>query len=290
MKALFGYLLELSLLLSPSASAFGQSLAASSTERHAQITVRISNRVHLPADSLGQIEQVATQILGKAGVQAVWLDCSDILATYERQPDCDRPVGPTDFTLIFVEEIPSWSRRVSHTTLGFALVPDDGSPGDRAFISNHRAHDATEWLNASPETILGLAAAHEIGHLLMGSSTHSFSGLMRAQWDAKDLVRARQGGLRFTNDQVKRVNAGVLARMAQQTHGDGGGLSVKASKKTCSKSTTLPLRSRIWGAPAIRTARLTETDPCLPITTRIPQKKDTVLQVPHGVILSTIRG
>ena len=217
MKALFGHFLKLSLLLSFSASGFGQALAASGTERDPQITVRISNRVHMPADSLAQIEQVATQILRKAGVQAVWLDCSIMVATDQRQPDCDRPVGPTDFTLIFVEEIPSLSPRVSQTTLGFALVPDDGSPGDRAFISNHRAQDATEWLNASPETILGLAAAHEIGHLLMGSSTHSCTGLMRAQWDVKDLVRARQGGLRFTNDQVNQVNAGVVARMAQQT-------------------------------------------------------------------------
>ena len=231
MKARFGHFLKLSLLLSPSASAFGQSLAASSTERHAQITVRISNRVHLPADSLAQIEQVATQILRKAGVQAFWLDCSIMFPTDQRQPDCDRPVGPTDFTLIFVEEIPSLSPRVSHTTLGFALVPDDGGPGDRAFISNHRAHDTAEWLEASPEMILGLSAAHEIGHLLMGSGKHSRSGLMRAQWDAKDLERARQGGLRFTNDEGKQVNAGALARMAQKTTVERG-LSVKASRET----------------------------------------------------------
>jgi hypothetical protein len=217
MKALFGYFLELSLLLSFSASTFGQSLAASGTERDPQITVRISNRVHMPADSLAQIEQVATQILHKAGVQAVWLDCTITVPTDQRQPACDRPVGPTEFTLIFVEVIPFLSPQVSETTLGFALVPSDGDPGDRAYISNHRAHDSAEWLEASPDMILGLSAAHEIGHLLLGSGKHSRSGLMRAQWDAKDLERASQGGLRFTNDEGKQVTAGALARMAQQT-------------------------------------------------------------------------
>jgi hypothetical protein len=149
-------------------------------------------------------------------VQVVWPDCSIIAETGHRQPACDRSLGPTDFVLNFVEKIPYLSPKVSETTLGFALVPDNGGLGDRAYISNHREHDEVEWLGASSETILGLAAAHEIGHLLMGSSTHSYSGLMRAEWDVKDLVRARQGGLRFTNDQVKQVNAGVLARMTQQ--------------------------------------------------------------------------
>jgi putative transposase len=61
-----------------------------------------------------------------------------------------------------------------------------------------------------------IEAAHELGRLLMGLQEHSRSGLMRAQWDAKDLQRAEKGDLRFTDDQIKQITAGVLARVAQQ--------------------------------------------------------------------------
>ena len=64
--------------------------------------------------------------------------------------------------------------------------------------------------------ILGLAAAHEIGHLLMNSRDHSASGLMRAGWDVNDLRRATQGDLRFTDNELKQIHAGALTRMTQQ--------------------------------------------------------------------------
>ena len=38
--------------------------------------------------------------------------------------------------------------------------------------------------------ILGHAAAHEIGHLLLGSNSHSPFGLMRARWSGQDLQNA----------------------------------------------------------------------------------------------------
>src|SRR5512135_3725467 len=99
MKRLFAF----SLLLSSGALAFGQSLPPSNAERNLQITVWVANRVHMPPRSLAQVEQVATQILRRAGVQAAWLDCT-IVAAGHLQPACDHPFRPTDLSLNFVEE------------------------------------------------------------------------------------------------------------------------------------------------------------------------------------------
>ncbi len=45
--------------------------------------------------------------------------------------------------------------------------------------------------------ILGHAAAHEIGHLLLGSNSHSPQGLMRARWSRQDLQNAGIGQSSF---------------------------------------------------------------------------------------------
>jgi hypothetical protein len=212
MKKLFAF----SLVLRFSALAFGQSLPPSNAERKLQITVRVHNNVHMPPDELARAEQVATQILRQAGVRAVWLDCSTTVATGQRQPLCDRTPEPTDLFLDFDEQIQSWSPNLRENSLGFALIPGGGGQGDRAFISSPRVQKTARRFATSSAIILGLAAAHEIGHLLMDSGDHSASGLMRASWDVEDIRRAAQGDLQFTDDQVKKLHAGLFARMTHQ--------------------------------------------------------------------------
>jgi hypothetical protein len=46
--------------------------------------------------------------------------------------------------------------------------------------------------------ILGHAMAHELGHLLLGTNSHSSDGLMRAQWNRGDLAEAARGNLLFS--------------------------------------------------------------------------------------------
>jgi hypothetical protein len=51
---------------------------------------------------------------------------------------------------------------------------------------------------------LAHAMAHEIGHLLLPYG-HSATGLMRADWEGKDLRRAVQGQLKFTPQQAELI-------------------------------------------------------------------------------------
>jgi len=60
--------------------------------------------------------------------------------------------------------------------------------------------------------ILGHAAAHEIGHLLLGSNSHSPFGLMRARWSGQDLQNATVGNFLLTPEQTEAVRARVLSR------------------------------------------------------------------------------
>jgi hypothetical protein len=58
--------------------------------------------------------------------------------------------------------------------------------------------------------VLAHAMAHEIGHLLLPYG-HSATGLMRADWDAKDMRLAVRGRLNFTGEQAELIRTRLLA-------------------------------------------------------------------------------
>jgi hypothetical protein len=63
--------------------------------------------------------------------------------------------------------------------------------------------------------ILGHAVAHEIGHLVLASDTHSLFGIMKADYDRKDLVILGQGNLFFTAEEGQLLRT-ALARDASE--------------------------------------------------------------------------
>jgi hypothetical protein len=65
-------------------------------------------------------------------------------------------------------------------------------------------------------TVLAHAMAHEIGHLLLPYG-HAATGLMRAEWDAKDLRLAVHGRLNFTTQEAELIRARLLSQLASES-------------------------------------------------------------------------
>jgi hypothetical protein len=63
-------------------------------------------------------------------------------------------------------------------------------------------------------TILGHVMVHEIGHLLLGTNSHSASGIMRAQWRNAELLSAGKGALVFAPAQSRRMRQRLAAVVA----------------------------------------------------------------------------
>jgi hypothetical protein len=59
---------------------------------------------------------------------------------------------------------------------------------------------------ASEARILGVVAAHELGHLLLGSDAHSSIGIMRPQLQEKDFSAAEPGATTFSLQQRRRIS------------------------------------------------------------------------------------
>ena len=95
--------------------------------------------------------------------------------------------------------------------------------GRRAYVFYNRVERvARTYLNTSRRRgtndtdnviVLAHAMAHEIGHLLLPYG-HSATGLMRADWDAKDMRLAVQGRLNFTSEQVELIRTRLFALLA----------------------------------------------------------------------------
>jgi hypothetical protein len=59
--------------------------------------------------------------------------------------------------------------------------------------------------------VLGRALAHEIGHFLLRSKSHSPDGLMRARQTGTDLMSPGHRGFALTADEVRRIRANLHA-------------------------------------------------------------------------------
>jgi hypothetical protein len=97
--------------------------------------------------------------------------------------------------------------------LGSALscLPDQA--GCSAEVFYQRVADwARQMENISVYQLLGHAMAHEIGHLLLGANSHSRNGIMRPQWNPRDLAVIARASMYFTPEQCAKIRVAVQAR------------------------------------------------------------------------------
>ncbi len=64
-------------------------------------------------------------------------------------------------------------------------------------------------------TLLGRAIAHEIGHLLLGTSQHPREGLMRARWLQDELRGLRPAHWKFSPREAAQMRHGLAVKAAR---------------------------------------------------------------------------
>jgi hypothetical protein len=99
---------------------------------------------------------------------------------------------------------------VSRNALGFAVAVQGDSVYATVFRNPLLAMSSGgRWSEA---VLLGHAIAHELGHLLLGTSEHLRYGLMAGHWRDTDLDRASFGLLLFSPAEAARMRAEALRR------------------------------------------------------------------------------
>ena len=159
------------------------------------VHVRVYDTGHLTTDTVNRALVTAGRALAPAGVDVHWTRCPfervDTGSNTTAPAACIHPMRAGELAVRFVRVEVS-PRYRGMLPLGDALVNRDSGAGVLGTIYV----DRVEWLAraaaADLASLLGSAIAHELGHLLMGTSTHgAHGGLMRAQWTREEVRRAR---------------------------------------------------------------------------------------------------
>ena len=58
-------------------------------------------------------------------------------------------------------------------------------------------------------SVLGYVLTHEIGHLLLGSNSHSVSGIMSPHWNDEELRRISEGTLLFLSGESSQASGAM---------------------------------------------------------------------------------
>jgi hypothetical protein len=87
--------------------------------------------------------------------------------------------------------------------LGESIVSRDGGTYGTVFL--RAAQDKAAEANVPRLLVLAYAAAHEVGHLLLGNEAHTSRGLMKARWTDDDFEAMAQSRLHFSREQVQEL-------------------------------------------------------------------------------------
>jgi hypothetical protein len=176
------------------------------------ITLRVYNYAHVAPAQLSRAEEEATAILRKAGVETAWVDCPLSGADLKIYPACQERMGAADFALRLRPSART-PKAAQGDTLGSALACLPYQAGCSAEVFCQRVADwAGQVENISVYQLLGHAMAHEIGHLLLGANSHSRNGIMRPQWNPRDLAIIARASMYFTPEQSAKIRVAVQAR------------------------------------------------------------------------------
>lgn len=170
--------------------------------RDYEIKVSVFNDAQISEGKLVGAEKVAGEPFANAGIRIDWMNCGRPTETSEEQAACSEAAFPGHLEVRLRQR----SLNLPESTLGLSFVGEDGF-GCHADVFYAGIPSIEKEVHLSSETILGLAIAHELGHLLLGSKSHSDSGIMRPVWQKPELSATSKGTLGFSDTQALKMKA-----------------------------------------------------------------------------------
>lgn len=201
----------LAAILVLTAAAFGgtENIQNESPLNDRQIEIRIRDYAQANRSVRQYAEHVAGEILQKAGVDTRWIECP------VGSPSTGACASRVSTLVLVVNLLPrSMSDRLHRPggVLGVAIEASDSKFGYIASVFYDEVKERATEHELNFGELLGDAVAHELGHLLLGTNSHSNSGLMSAFWSGNKLRIASQGWLTFTDAEARRINVAMAAR------------------------------------------------------------------------------
>jgi hypothetical protein len=171
------------------------------------VSIRLYNQAQAPVRLLHSSTDAASWLFRAARIRISWEWPSTEAVEDEGTDITGAPFRRRgDRRYVVLRLMPRAPATVSPTALGLA-IPFAHS-GAHILIFYDRVEALTRYANIATYLILGCAMAHEIAHVLLGSSGHSIGGIMEARWTPLSWRRASAGLLAFQPEEIRRIQVG----------------------------------------------------------------------------------
>jgi hypothetical protein len=179
-------------------------------DRSFVVHVLVDDYAAVSAEVLANAEDRAAMIFRQTGGELTWLNRARQMGEPKNQPLSEDTLDQIDYVLRI---LPHSRAKLKESALGEALTCAPSAAACFANVFYNRVQQRTDAEKISLAQVLGHAMAHELGHLLLGSNSHSSSGIMRAAWNAADVERMTKGDLLFTSEQAGIIRGNASIRL-----------------------------------------------------------------------------
>jgi hypothetical protein len=176
------------------------------------VSVWIYDYAGTDRETLHDAKARASKILERADIAVQWVDCPLSAAERDSYPGCKPELHPVRLVVRLRAGMPPDQGARARSAFGFAHVPHSGGPGFLADVYLPGADLLAGGDTRERGSMLGHLIAHELGHLLLGTTRHAASGIMRSPFTSREIERARHGALLFNTEEARRLIASVRSR------------------------------------------------------------------------------
>ena len=192
--------------------AASQAVAAiSAVGEPAGLTIRLYDSAGVGERELRQAAEEAVWIFRKANLSVAWVQCELNVKDLPAGSPCRET--PNSFGVGLLNQAPGF---LSKGALGFALI--SSGPLRHSGVVYPRVAELARSDAKRVQTyqVLAYAIAHEVAHLILGSTAHGPSGILRKEYAPAELQAMSQRRLLFSS----REAAEMRRRLAEWSHAD----------------------------------------------------------------------
>ena len=174
-----------------------------------KLSVVVYDTAHVGSKTAEHAEHLAGKILSTASIQSSWvagpveeLGNLGMDFTAYAAKACRADLGPA---IVRLQILPQAPAGLPAQALGLSLPC--ARSGVQVTIFADRVASVSETAGPTFGRVLGYVMAHEVGHVLLQSDTHTTAGLMKGTWSKSDWQRAAVSVVSFSPAEARQIAA-----------------------------------------------------------------------------------
>jgi hypothetical protein len=165
-------------------------------EASPQVRVILLNDRVVPVDLAERAQAEVTRLYKLIGVEVVWVA--------EPPPDAE----------LRTIKVTTWEPREDQFPFALGMTPaQSGTRGTRGYVFWGRVQRHAHKHAAGFDSLLAVAIAHELGHMLLPAGSHAKAGLMHGSWDSNHFRSAAAGLLHFSPESATLIRRGLTPQV-----------------------------------------------------------------------------